>query len=130
MKYPLRFGRNIPRLRWYFDSVAKYTCVPIRGASYKPIQLGLRQIPALAVNEPTAQIVLYVHGGGFVFGSADAYKGMVSKISTRLGLQVIVPDYALAPEHPFPAGFNDVIDCYTALLIQGFAGKDIALCRG
>ena len=75
----------------------------------------------------TPQVVLYIHGGGFVFGSSDACKGFASKISRRLGLQVIAPDYALPPEHPFPTGFNDVMNSYIALLDQGYVGKDIAL---
>jgi acetyl esterase/lipase len=127
MKFPLRIGGNIPRMRRYLDAVAKYTSLPIKGTRFKVIELGSPKVPALATNGPSSQIVLYIHGGGFVFGSADAYKGLVSKVSARLGLQVIVPDYALAPERPFPAGLNDVISCYTALLAQGYAGKDIAL---
>jgi acetyl esterase/lipase len=127
MKFPLRFGGNIARMRVYLDAVAKYSNLPIRGTHFERVTLGSPKVPALAVNHKTDKVVLYVHGGGFVFGSADAYRGLVSKISARLGLQVIVPDYALAPERPFPAGLNDVMTCYLALLDQGYTGKDIAL---
>lgn len=127
MKFPLRYGENIARMRWYLDAVAKYSNLPIRGTRFEGVTLGSPKIPALAFNHKTDKVVLYIHGGGFVFGSADAYAGLASKISARLGLQVIVPDYALAPEHPFPAGFNDVMACYEALLDQGYKGKDIAL---
>jgi acetyl esterase/lipase len=127
MKFPLRVAKNIPKMRTYFDTVAKYSSPPVKGTRFKTIKLGSSKVSAVAVNDPTAQIVLYIHGGGFVFGSADAYKGFVSKISARLGLQVVIPDYALAPERAFPAGFDDVLNCYMALLDQGYLGKDIAL---
>jgi monoterpene epsilon-lactone hydrolase len=127
LKYPMRVIKNVPRLRRYFDAVAKYSNHSVSGARYESIMLGPTNVPALTVNAPTPQVVLYIHGGGFVFGSSDAYKGFASKISRRLGLQVIIPDYALAPEYPFPAGFDDVMNSYIALLDLGYAGKDIAL---
>jgi acetyl esterase/lipase len=127
MKFPMRVVKNVPLLRRYLDAVAKYSNHSFNDAVFASIQLGGTNVPALTINDPTPQVVLYIHGGGFVFGSSDAYKGFVSKVSARLGIQAIIPDYALAPEHPFPAGFNDVMNSYIALLEQGYAGKDIAL---
>ena len=59
--------------------------------------------------------MLYVHGGGYVLGSAEAYRGLASQIATRVGRPVFVVDYALAPENPFPAAYNDVSTAYVAL---------------
>ena len=129
MKFPMRVVKDVPWLRRYLDVVAKYSNYSRHDVKFETVKLGFGEnaVSALAVNGATPQVVLYVHGGGFVFGSADVYKGFVAKISTRLALQAIIPDYALAPEQPFPAGFNDVMNCYTALLDQGYKGNDIAL---
>ncbi|GGO95499.1 alpha/beta hydrolase [Stakelama pacifica] len=59
--------------------------------------------------------ILYVHGGGYVLGSAEAYRGLASQIATRAGRPVFVVDYALAPENPFPAAYDDVSKVYVAL---------------
>lgn len=52
------------------------------------------------------QAILYVHGGGYVIGSATAYRGFASQIASRTGVAVFVLEYPLAPEAPFPGGFH------------------------
>ncbi len=59
--------------------------------------------------------ILYVHGGGYVLGSAEAYRGLASQIASRAGRPVFVIDYALAPEKPFPAAYDDVSKAYAEL---------------
>lgn len=61
-------------------------------------------------SEEIQPCVLWIHGGGYIFGSAqdDRARG----ISEQLGCTVVSVDYRLAPEHPFPAGSED---CYAAL---------------
>jgi len=59
--------------------------------------------------------ILYVHGGGYVLGSAKAYRGLASQIASRAGRPVFVVDYALAPEKPFPAAYDDVSKAYAEL---------------
>jgi acetyl esterase/lipase len=59
--------------------------------------------------------ILYVHGGGYVLGSAQAYRGLASQIASRAGRPVFVIDYALAPEKPFPAAYDDVSHAYAEL---------------
>ena len=69
--------------------------------------------------------ILYVHGGGYVLGSAEAYRGLASQIATRVGRPVFVIDYALAPENPFPAAYDDVSKVYLAL--AEITGSKVAL---
>ena len=55
------------------------------------------------------EAILHVHGGWFVSGSATAYRHLVGHIAARAGAKAFVPDYRLAPEHPFPAAVDDVL---------------------
>ncbi len=64
-------------------------------------------------------VVLYLHGGGYVAGSAAAYRGLASQVAARVGATMFVPDYALAPERPFPAAFYDVSGVYKELAARG-----------
>lgn len=56
--------------------------------------------------------LVWIHGGGFVMGTAESGNPLCSRFAAELGIVVISIDYRLAPEHPFPAGLDD---CYTAL---------------
>jgi monoterpene epsilon-lactone hydrolase len=80
-------------------------------------------VPGLWVYPPNPQpkaAVLHLHGGWFNFGSARAYRHLVGHIAARAGARAFIPDYRLAPEHPFPAATDDVLACY-----GGLAEKDI-----
>ena len=59
--------------------------------------------------------ILHIHGGWFVSGSATAYRHLVGHIAARAGASAFVPDYRLAPEHPFPAAVDDVLATYRGL---------------
>jgi acetyl esterase/lipase len=62
----------------------------------------------------TDKHLLYVHGGGYVACSARTHRPLSSAFAQQ-GFRVFVPDYRLAPEHPFPAGLTDVLAVYRAL---------------
>jgi acetyl esterase len=55
--------------------------------------------------------LLFVHGGGFAFCSPETHERCARLLAVETGLPVLLPDYRLAPEHPFPAGLHDVIAC-------------------
>ncbi len=63
--------------------------------------------------------ILYLHGGGYVLGSAQALTGFVSQIATRVGADAFVPDYRLAPEHRFPAAIDDAVAAYRGMVSDG-----------
>ena len=65
-------------------------------------------------------VILYLHGGGFVLGSAKAYRGFVAQIATRAGAPAFVADYALAPERPFPAAWEDLGALQAGLVSLGY----------
>ncbi len=53
--------------------------------------------------------ILFLHGGGWVAGSLDTHDGVCRRLANASGCQVFALDYRLAPEHPFPAGLEDVL---------------------
>ena len=65
--------------------------------------------------------ILHLHGGWFNWGSAQAFRNLVGHIAARAGVDAFVPDYRLAPEHPFPAAIEDVRTCYLGLIERGFS---------
>ena len=58
---------------------------------------------------PADRAILFVHGGAYMLGSAEAYRGLVSQIAVRTGIAAFALDYPLAPEHPFPAAYDATI---------------------
>ncbi|MER8692874.1 alpha/beta hydrolase [Mesorhizobium opportunistum] len=63
--------------------------------------------------------MLYIHGGGYVLGSAEALTNFAGQIAARVGANTFVPDYRLAPEHPFPAAIDDAVAAYRGLVAEG-----------
>ncbi|MDQ6612173.1 MAG: alpha/beta hydrolase [Gemmatimonadota bacterium] len=62
--------------------------------------------------------VLYLHGGGFLACSPQTHRPLVGSLMTRLHARAFVPQYRLAPEHPFPAAADDALDAYRFLVRQ------------
>jgi len=74
-----------------------------------------------------AGIVLYLHGGGYSYGSLTSHQGLVGEIARGTGGAAVQLDYRLAPEHPYPAGLTDALTAYRDLLAAGHAAEGIAL---
>lgn len=75
------------------------TCPTADGAS-----IGARVL--LPSASPIA-VVIYYHGGGWVIGSPDAFETLGRELAARTGAAVVLPDYRLAPEHPYPTAAED-----------------------
>jgi epsilon-lactone hydrolase len=85
---------------------------PPAGTITRPVTAG--GVPSLVVSpgigyQPT---VLYIHGGGYVIGSAFGYQPHAGALAAAAQTGILVPDYRLAPEHPFPAGLEDAQRAY------------------
>ncbi|MBW8367576.1 MAG: alpha/beta hydrolase fold domain-containing protein [Arenimonas sp.] len=63
--------------------------------------------------------VLFLHGGAYCVGSPRTHRALAAWLARDSGLPVVVPDYRLAPEHPFPAALDDALAVYDALIAQG-----------
>ena len=51
--------------------------------------------------------LVYLHGGAYIAGSRRSHRGLASRIARAIGCVALVPEYRLAPEHPFPAALED-----------------------
>ena len=71
--------------------------------------------------------VLYLHGGGYVIGSPRSHRHLAAAIGRAANASVLLPDYRLAPEHPFPAAVDDAVAAYRWLLGRGIAPARIAI---
>jgi epsilon-lactone hydrolase len=65
------------------------------------------------------EIILYLHGGGFIFGWYEAHMKMVAEIAKTCKLKALCVDYRLAPEYPFPAALDDCVQAYLWLVEKG-----------
>jgi len=98
------------------------------GVKYENVDAG--GVPAIKVTPDgahTDRVLQYVHGGGYVFCSANTHKRMAGHMAKAIGCPALVLDYRLAPEHPHPAPVNDSITAYRWLLSQGIRAEHIAI---
>lgn len=74
-----------------------------------------------------ASALLYLHGGGYIFGSVVSHRGLVTGLGSLAGVRTLALDYRLAPEHKFPSPVEDAVAGYRYLLDQGLAPERIAV---
>lgn len=82
-----------------------------------------QQIP---VQEPTITL-LHLHGGGLVSCPLDEYHFYGEVLVRQLGHKVVIPDYRLAPEHPYPAAIEDCLAAYRGMLESGVKAENTVL---
>ncbi len=70
--------------------------------------------------------LLYLHGGGYILGSAAAQLAVPLRVGPAAGVPVLSVEYRLAPEHPYPAAVDDCLTAYRWLLKTGHQGSDVA----
>ena len=61
--------------------------------------------------------IFYLHGGGFIAGSASVYRGMIAPLATQLNCNVFAVEYRKMPEYPLPAAVNDAVAAYKYLIV-------------
>jgi monoterpene epsilon-lactone hydrolase len=86
----------------------------------EPVSAG--GVPAEWITAPgvnTERVIYYLHGGGYAYGSINTHREMVSRLSRAASARVLIIDYRLAPENPFPAALDDSTAAYRWLLSVG-----------
>lgn len=108
---PQQVSLPIAQRRQAGEHAEDATSEPI-GVTTDPWRDGLLVAPA--AGEPRAT-VLYLFGGGYMLGSPSSRRKTAGHLAVAADAAVYVPDYRLAPEHPFPAAFDDAVAAYQAL---------------
>lgn len=76
---------------------------------------------------PDDKIILYLRGGGYVSGSINSHLILCLPMTQALKRNILLPEYRLAPEHPFPAALEDVLTIYRWLLREGYCPQNIVI---
>ena len=111
-------------------------------ATREPLPLSVTITPLLLAETPcelvqtphcaTDYLLIWLHGGGFTQGSCKTHRHLAAHLAQATLLPVLLVDYRLAPEYPFPAAMDDVLHVHQALLASGktssqlFIGGDSA----
>ena len=117
---------TVADLRALFGEWETATLEP-EGVSYASGQVGgvdgIWVYPAAGDKD---RVLLYTHGGGFVVGSSSTHRKVSGHVAKALGVTAFVPDYRLAPEHPFPAQVDDAVAVFHGLINAGIEADKIA----
>ncbi len=117
----------VSALRANVEDLARRMPKPPRGVVITPAEVGgVKGEWVAAPGVDPGKAILYLHGGGYVSGSAAPIRDLTWRLSGAAGCRVLAIDYRLAPEHPFPAAIEDVSAAYRHLLGDGFAPSSIA----
>ena len=81
---------------------------------------------SIAGNE-TERVILYFHGGAYVMGSRNTHRALAGKIARASRARVLLPDYRLAPENPFPAALDDAVACWNWLISERYSPTQMAI---
>ena len=105
--------------RFYEDGPALTGLRPDRSVRTEALTVAGR--PARRYHPPGEAIadMLFFHGGGFIMGSLHTHDGLCRLLARRAGVRVVAVEYRLAPEHPFPAAYEDCCAAWAWAKAQG-----------
>ena len=123
-----RPGLDIVQVR---EHTARMEARLVRGAPTVPAEpVSIDGLPATWFGGPERAetgTLLYLHGGAWCLHLPRIYARFASILSDLTGMRVLLPEYRLAPEHPFPAGVDDCFAVYRWMLDQGYRQRPFAL---
>lgn len=128
IKRRFRKTPDVFELRPIMEDLLKMQKAPPAGIVIEQTALG--GVPTERVSAPGVRAdaaVFYIHGGGWVAGKPANHRPLTWRLSQQLGIPVYAPDYRLAPEHPFPAGLDDCLAAWRALLATGIPASNIVI---
>ncbi len=111
---------EIPALRRFMLKTDGRLALPV-GKNIELQSLKVNGVPchSLTRQQPSSRTLLYLHGGGFCAHTPKTYDGFAARLCEAFEANALLPDYRLAPEHPFPAAIDDSFAAYRFLLDQG-----------
>lgn len=96
--------------------------------SERPANAGMIEAQWVSLGRPDRRrVILYLHGGAYIAGSPNTHRHLAAALAGVAGVRAILPDYRLAPDHPFPAAVEDALSSYRHLLDAGYDGQEIAI---
>ncbi|MFW8636494.1 alpha/beta hydrolase fold domain-containing protein [Cribrihabitans pelagius] len=128
MKPVLRLVRSPGLARCCFECLAPVFCPPLPHTML--LQRSNAPVPMSFVSAGRTrrrEVILYLHGGAFLAGSARSYIGLLSRLSRAAETVVAAPDYRLLQEAPFPAAFEDALAAWQYLRARGYPAERILL---
>jgi acetyl esterase/lipase len=112
-------------MRWVFEDWQRVTREP-EDVTYKSTEFG--GVPGILVRPLTAdpaQVMVFLHGGGFALGSSASHRKLAGHLAAACGATGFVADFRRAPEHPYPAQLDDTAAVFDALVDAGVDPADI-----
>ncbi len=122
-----RAGSSVPELRKLDAFIIKNQKIPKGTDISAVVAEGIAGEWVRAPAAGTERAILYLHGGAFVMGSPATHRELAARLSAAMSARVLVLDYRLAPEHPFPAAMQDAISAYRWLLDTGYTEQNLIL---
>ena len=84
-------------------------------------------VPQALATQNKPVICVYFHGGGFVMGGPNSHRDMACYLAKKAGVWMLMVDYRLAPEHPFPAALEDASVLYLEILQRGIEASQLVM---
>lgn len=128
----LRLARSLPREQFpvgdWQGRRASSDAMNVEDVARMPVPEGIRSVPITMIGTSGRRIqarlyrspeasaracIVYAHGGGMIMGSVDGYQRRCATYAAATNVPLISVDYRLAPEHPYPAAVDDVVDAVT-----------------
>lgn len=114
------FDENMKEMDWEkvrtINKIGSAFQAKERGITVRRRKIGKLDALICVPEKPVSQdLIMYIHGGGFVSGSAMQSRPYCTMLAVATGLRVVSVEYRLAPEHPYPAGLKDCQRMYTML---------------
>ncbi len=124
----LALNFSVQEQRTRLDALARRGIRLPRGITVRPILAGGVHAEWIEpVGSDLQKVILYLHGGGYCICSLETHRGLVSRLALAGRARVLIIDYRLAPEHPFPAALEDALTAYRWLLSQGIPANQIVV---
>jgi acetyl esterase/lipase len=123
---PIDFSSNAQEVRAMFDGMI--ATFPV-DESYNFAEKTIGGIAGHWLDAPkkSANVMLYIHGGAMLVGTAFGYRGLSGNLAQASGVNMFSIDYRLAPESTFPAALDDSHAAYEGLLAEGYKAENIVV---
>ncbi len=123
------YVKSILRYAIEHSSAEELEANPIpREIEIEPVVLDNINAEWIIPSEPLKdRVILYLHGGGWIFGSPLTCRKLTSAIAKAARIKILSIDYRLSPEYPFPMPLDDCVNAYKWLLSNGYNNTDIVI---